>query len=231
MWSPTAEKILFQDSGFIYVVDATGGEPLQIARGSDPEWSPDGTRIVYQSGNEIHVVNANGSGDVFVTEGGSPTWSPDGNRIAFTDGTDLATVAADGSDVRYLTADAPADYAPDWSPDGTRIAFLRAAGADVATYVVNAEGGPISRVSDSDAPPEWPLDRPRVESDGTIVAPDGTILAALEIDHNILVTLARNRANRNADLGIEAAEGVIDGGGNGAAGNGDPRQCAGVACS
>ena len=50
-------------------------------------------------------------------------------------------------------------------------------------------------------------------------------------DANSLVTLARNHANGNIDLGIEAGEGVTDGGGNDAVGNGDPRQCAGVACS
>lgn len=43
--------------------------------------------------------------------------------------------------------------------------------------------------------------------------------------------LARNRAVRNADLGIEAAPGVIDGGGNVAHGNGDPLQCTNILCS
>jgi parallel beta-helix repeat protein len=43
-------------------------------------------------------------------------------------------------------------------------------------------------------------------------------------------TLTRNRAVRNGDLGIEAVEGVIDGGGNRASGNGDPRQCVNVTC-
>jgi len=37
--------------------------------------------------------------------------------------------------------------------------------------------------------------------------------------------LTRNEARRNGDLGIEAVHGVIDGGGNKASGNGDPRQC------
>ena len=42
--------------------------------------------------------------------------------------------------------------------------------------------------------------------------------------------LTRNRAFRNADLGIRAVEGVADGGGNVARGNGDPRQCTHIAC-
>jgi parallel beta-helix repeat protein len=43
--------------------------------------------------------------------------------------------------------------------------------------------------------------------------------------------LRGNRAVRNADLGIEAVSGVIDGGGNIAHGNGDPRQCVNVTCN
>jgi parallel beta-helix repeat protein len=43
--------------------------------------------------------------------------------------------------------------------------------------------------------------------------------------------LTRNRAVRNADLGIEAVRGVIDGGANVARHNGDRRQCTHIACS
>jgi hypothetical protein len=42
--------------------------------------------------------------------------------------------------------------------------------------------------------------------------------------------LARNRARRNGALGIDVAPAVIDGGGNGAGGNGAAPQCAGIAC-
>ncbi len=43
--------------------------------------------------------------------------------------------------------------------------------------------------------------------------------------------LTGNRALRNHDLGIKAVRGVIDGGGNKASGNGDPRQCTHIACN
>jgi hypothetical protein len=42
--------------------------------------------------------------------------------------------------------------------------------------------------------------------------------------------LQSNVANDNVGLGIDAVPGVIDDGGNTAAGNGDPRQCVGVVC-
>jgi large repetitive protein len=44
-------------------------------------------------------------------------------------------------------------------------------------------------------------------------------------------TLTRNLALRNGDLGIEAVAGVTDGGGNHAAGNGNPAQCTNVDCT
>jgi parallel beta-helix repeat protein len=43
-------------------------------------------------------------------------------------------------------------------------------------------------------------------------------------------TLTRNIAVHNGDLGIEAVPGVIDGGGNHAAGNGNPAQCTNIDC-
>jgi parallel beta-helix repeat protein len=42
--------------------------------------------------------------------------------------------------------------------------------------------------------------------------------------------LTRNKARHNRDLGIEAVRGVIDGGGNIARHNGDPRQCTHIVC-
>ena len=42
--------------------------------------------------------------------------------------------------------------------------------------------------------------------------------------------LTKNLALRNGALGIAAVRGVIDGGGNRASGNGDPRQCVNVVC-
>jgi hypothetical protein len=43
-------------------------------------------------------------------------------------------------------------------------------------------------------------------------------------------TVTQNKATKNGDLGIEAVEGTIDGGGNRAFGNGNPLQCLNVRC-
>jgi hypothetical protein len=78
-------------------------------------------------------------------------------------------------------------------------------------------------------------------TDGILVDPDavGTVLlrnlAVHSGDDGIDVrapgtTVTRNTANANHDLGISAVPGVIDGGGNQAAGNGNPAQCTNIAC-
>jgi parallel beta-helix repeat protein len=51
----------------------------------------------------------------------------------------------------------------------------------------------------------------------------------IDVD-SVATTLTRNRAFRNDGLGIEAEHGVTDGGGNRAAGNGNPQQCTNVLC-
>jgi large repetitive protein len=48
--------------------------------------------------------------------------------------------------------------------------------------------------------------------------------------HSRTTKLTENRAVRNGDLGISAVRGVIDGGGNIARHNGDPRQCTHISC-
>jgi len=78
-------------------------------------------------------------------------------------------------------------------------------------------------------------------ADGILVDPDaaGTVLlrnlAVHSGDDGIDVraagtTVTRNIAIANHDLGISAVPGVIDGGGNRAAGNGNPAQCTNIVC-
>jgi hypothetical protein len=78
-------------------------------------------------------------------------------------------------------------------------------------------------------------------ADGILVDPDatGTLLsrnlAVRSGDDGIDVrapgTVTLNIANANHNLGISAAPGVIDGGGNRAAGNGNPAQCTNIVCA
>lgn len=122
-------------------------------------------------------------------------------------------------------------------------------GSTVDQNIVHATGpGPGIYVAHLDAP--TPPRNNRVirnvttskNADGILVDPDatGTVLlrnlAVHSGDDGIDVrapgtTVTRNIANHNHDLGISAVRGVIDGGGNRAAGNGNPAQCTNIVCS
>jgi large repetitive protein len=82
----------------------------------------------------------------------------------------------------------------------------------------------------------------RQQADGILVAPvaQDTTLARNAANGNTadginvlspLTTITRNTANENGGYGIDAIPGAADGGYNEAAGNGNPAQCTGVACS
>ena len=121
----------------LYVVDAEGGQPVQIAREGDyPTFSPDGTQIAYLTygENEGHlwVADADGSDaheiladKAEVLDGMSGLeWSPAGDRIAMANkyqgSLAIYTVAPDGSDfTKVITG----GFGPSWSPDGSQIAY------------------------------------------------------------------------------------------------------------
>jgi parallel beta-helix repeat protein len=88
--------------------------------------------------------------------------------------------------------------------------FVRAAGIDGIAIDADQVGPVLDTVLDSNV---------------TIGATDDGI----DVD-SPATTLTRNLAVHNNDLGIEAVPGVIDGGGNHAAGNANPAQCTNVAC-
>ena len=109
-WSPDGRQVAFTTeevdtpyntvaSGRLWVVDASGGEPREIAleTGSrdfgayQPAWSPSGARIAY--------------------------WMSVGGQR------DLETVSPAGRDRVKVTDDAALDWAPTWSPDGRFLYF------------------------------------------------------------------------------------------------------------
>jgi parallel beta-helix repeat protein len=145
---------------------------------------------------------------------------------------------------RNIVTDTGASTTPEQS-GGFGIILGGAVGTTVDRNIVTGGRGPAIFVSALESPPsrDSVVSRNHVTSnlgDGILVdGATGTLLvrniASRNGDDGIDVevaatTLTRNTANHNHDLGIEAVPGVIDGGGNHAAGNGNPAQCINVAC-
>lgn len=91
-WSPDGARLLvvLQDPATaaesIAMVEAGGGEPVVLGRGSQGAWSPDGEMVAVSDpfeGQEIRLLPVDGGADQGTIEGSLPDWSPDGSRIAF----------------------------------------------------------------------------------------------------------------------------------------------------
>jgi len=189
----------------------------------DGAWSPDGRKIAFVSerdGNsEIYVMNADGSAQTRLTfddgEDRFPTWSPDGKKIVFTSpriggpGTYdihvLEVAKPNNADNQYppkaLTqagsSNAPMliNGSPDWSPDGDRIAFTSTRDGDYELYLMDTDGGNVTRITDNehtDYLPQWSPDGKKIvftvekeESQSVwVVGSDGNDLRRLTDDES-----------------------------------------------
>lgn len=165
-WSPDGHRLVFQRwSGGLYIVRPNGSGLTRIASGADPEWSPGGRRIVFTHDfGSIAVANANGS-HVHVLFAGAPatgpaapSWSSNGRKLVFfkTPGrpghyrAEVWTMNANGSGRKrlYRSGCCVGLWAPPiWSPDGRMIAFSEGHTTGGGTFVINADGSDLRRLS------------------------------------------------------------------------------------
>ena len=162
-----AGALVFENGGYLYTLDAGGGEPrqLQIQLAGDfpwarPHWvethedvvgaavSPTGKRAVFEARGEIFTVPAE-KGDIrnlTRTSGVAdrdPVWSPDGQTIAwFSDSSgEYQLVLSDqfGDNRRTIELPQPTFfYTPRWSPDSKRLAY---GDADRNLWLLEIESG------------------------------------------------------------------------------------------
>ena len=162
-----AGTLVFENGGYLYTLDAGGGEPrqLQIQLRGDfpwarPHWvdtneaivgaviSPTGKRAAFEARGEIFTVPAE-KGDIRNLTKSSgvadrdPAWSPDGQTLAwFSDGSgEYQLVLADqfGDNRRTIELPQPTFfYTPRWSPDSKHLAY---GDADRNLWIVDIESG------------------------------------------------------------------------------------------
>jgi hypothetical protein len=137
-----------------------------------------------------------------------------GNRISHPRGEDGIGISLDAGDRNLIARNSVRDP----KTTGIGVGFGRAIGNVMSRNHIRGAGGDGMDVDKKGQ-------HTRLRRNHIVGSKDD----GLDIN-NPKTKLTRNEARRNGDLGIEAVHGVIDGGGNRASGNGDPRQCTHVAC-
>lgn len=153
-WSPVDNTIAYVSDqysvkNFLWLMVGLGVEPIQVPASTyngenveDPDFSPDASQIVF----------AQRTSDDF----GLLRW------------TDLWVVDVFSGELRPLVQGGEGNYDPAWSPQGDWISFVRRTGSANDLWVVPADGGEPTRLTDgkSIASPAW--------------SPDGKTIAFIE---------------------------------------------------
>ena len=182
-WSPDGSRLAFLSSRSaaaeaarpqICILSMDGGEAQSISRlkngATSFEWSPDGKRFVALSrtGASDAVAPADRKSDVrhykHISYKFNDTGWYDDKRAHL-----WVIDAASGKDKQITSGDDWNDADPHWSPDGTRIAFVSDrtgheydGGHNKDVWVISAEGGALTKISDH----EFEDDMPRWSPDG-----------------------------------------------------------------
>jgi len=170
-WAPDASRLAFRhstgtgggllDTDTIRIVRLDGSGVRDLIAGSFPAWSPDGAWIAFRgiTGIDLALIKPDGSDltSLHAPNAECPVWSPDGSRILYcrnadtsgqvSDNWEVWVMNRDGSQQRQLTHNATRDYPIAWSADGSRIVFYSQRDGQGASFVMNADGSNVARVT------------------------------------------------------------------------------------
>ncbi|MGH3034481.1 MAG: hypothetical protein ACRDON_07965 [Gaiellaceae bacterium] len=178
VWSPSGRRIAFvsdrDGDEEIYVMRADCTNVRQVTRNTGiadnaPAWSPDGTRIVFTSarsgGLDLYIARPDGTPVRRLTRNpaidATPSWSPDGRWIAFAShrlgegNAELFKIRPNRTGLTRLTFNEGGfdvtndDAEPSWSPDGKRIYYINNHAGTTDVYVLDADGGDITQLTDT----------------------------------------------------------------------------------
>jgi Tol biopolymer transport system component len=170
-WAPGASRLAYrhstaasggaQGTDEIRIVQADGSGARDLVAGSFPAWSPDGAWIAFRgtTGVDLALIRPDGSDltPIGARNAECPVWSPDGMRILYCRNADASGVVSDnweiwvmnrdGSQQHQLTDNPARDYPIAWSADGTRIVFYSQRDGPGASYLMDADGSNVSRLT------------------------------------------------------------------------------------
>lgn len=104
---------------------------------------------------------------------------------------------ADRTDQINLTTSAILGHSPAWSPDGTRIAFDSNAAGNSEVFVMPAQGGPATNLTNfserfaADAQPSWSPDGSRIAFMSSRVPVDNAEIFVMDADGAHPINLTR----------------------------------------
>ena len=165
-WMPDGKTLLFNRSGHIEKIPATGGTPQTIDTGfatrcnNDHGISPDGTQLVISDNSQeehrslVYIVPIGGGAPRRITQK-SPSywhgWSPDGKTLAFVGERngdfDIYAIPTAGGEEKQLTTAKGLDDGPEYTPDGRYIYFNSERTGHMQIWRMRADGSEQEQVT------------------------------------------------------------------------------------